>query len=473
MGDIFLNYRRSDTQGEAGRLFDDVVEEFGEDTVFMDVVGIEPGRDFRQAIKERLAKCDTLLVVIGLEWLDAKDAHGKRRLDDPEDYVRIEISIALKSNIRVIPVLVRGANMPSAERLPEDLKDLAYRNCFEITHSKWKSDVRLLIEALHRARGDTPQTGASAASSLQSSKERSTPQANKYALYAVLGLLFVKIILPYFSGGKPERFKDALETSVLLITVVSQVLPRKNPRGPGGSRLPSFRLEPSFMSGWYGGIVGGAIAGIVVGFTYYLSVRQKYPVAGRSAIAPVFGWATLAGFFLGATSQLGAQFARFLSTASIAPVFIANEVVGGALGAAVGGVFVGAYGGWIFGPLPLPVVDPALLCMGGVIGALAVCAGALLYNYRGRLKDVARVFFFSSIPTLVAAAVGFYLILAGNIGPRFFAFTATRFTNLKGGAYMGAIVGSALGVQIGCTLLLYRLTNKQEESHLAPTSGPP
>ena len=157
MGGIFVSYRRSDSEGEAGRLFDDLAKHFGEDAVFMDVSAIEAGRDFRKAIEEGVTKCGVLLVVIGAGWLDAKDQGGARRLEDPSDFVRIETVSALKRDIAVIPVLVRGAKMPSAEQLPEDLKELAYRNCIELTHARWRSDIQLLIEALRRLVGDGSQ----------------------------------------------------------------------------------------------------------------------------------------------------------------------------------------------------------------------------------------------------------------------------------------------------------------------------
>lgn len=155
MGGIFVSYRRSDSQGEAGRLFDDLAKHFGEDTVFMDVAAIEAGRDFRKAIEEGVTKCGVLLVVIGSEWLDAKDERGARRLNDPSDFVRIETASALRRDIPVIPVLVRGVKMPSAEQLPDELKELAYRNCIELTHARWRSDIQLLTESLRRLLGDT------------------------------------------------------------------------------------------------------------------------------------------------------------------------------------------------------------------------------------------------------------------------------------------------------------------------------
>lgn len=145
---IFISYRREDAEGQAGRLFDDLVSHFGKGSVFMDVTGIERGRDFRQAIKEHVASCDVLLAMIGKDWLGAKDESGRLRLEDPMDFVCLEIASALKRDIPVIPVLVRGAIMPRSDQLPPDLADLPYRNGVELTHARWDSDVQELIEAL-------------------------------------------------------------------------------------------------------------------------------------------------------------------------------------------------------------------------------------------------------------------------------------------------------------------------------------
>lgn len=158
---IFINYRRNDSEGEAGRLFDDLVSRFSDKSVFMDVAAIEPGRDFRKAIDQSIADCNVLLAIIGLEWLEVKDAAGGRRLDDPNDFVRVELASALRRDIPVIPVLVRGAKMPHVELLPDDLKELAFRNAVELTHPRWKSDVQVLIRALRpfmeeSCAGDTP-----------------------------------------------------------------------------------------------------------------------------------------------------------------------------------------------------------------------------------------------------------------------------------------------------------------------------
>jgi hypothetical protein len=145
---IFISYRRDDAEGQAGRLFGDLVQEFGDNSVFIDVTGIAAGRDFRRIIDQHVSSCDVLLAVIGRQWLEAKNERGERRIDVPTDFVRLEIAAALKRDIPVIPILVQKAIMPSVDELPPELKDLAYRNGLELTHARWDSDVQVLIKAL-------------------------------------------------------------------------------------------------------------------------------------------------------------------------------------------------------------------------------------------------------------------------------------------------------------------------------------
>ena len=145
---IFISYRRDDTGGEAGRLYDDLTRAFGSDAVFMDVSGIEPGVDFRKVIDGNVGGCGVLLAMIGPAWATIAGSDGQRRLDNENDYVRLEISAALRRNVAVIPVLVHSARMVHAEQLPDNLKDLAYRNSVELTLARWPSDVQLLIQAL-------------------------------------------------------------------------------------------------------------------------------------------------------------------------------------------------------------------------------------------------------------------------------------------------------------------------------------
>jgi hypothetical protein len=150
-------------------LSDDLAEIFHEESVFMDVNAIQPGRDFRKAIDESIHKCSVLLAILGQGWLDSKDGLGRRRLDDETDFVRLEIASALQRDIPVVPVLVRGAKMPRAEQLPEDLRELAFRNAVELTHARWKSDVQLLIRALGPyLKGVSPEADVSASPSKSS-----------------------------------------------------------------------------------------------------------------------------------------------------------------------------------------------------------------------------------------------------------------------------------------------------------------
>jgi hypothetical protein len=148
MKTVFISYRREDVAGEARALFNDLVTRLGKGCVFMDVDSISLGRDFRAVLQEILISCDLMLVLIGKDWADMKDEKGRARLEDPHDFVRLEITAALKRDIVVAPVLVQGAHMPTPEQLPSEISDLAYRNGFELSHNRWGSDVREMVRRL-------------------------------------------------------------------------------------------------------------------------------------------------------------------------------------------------------------------------------------------------------------------------------------------------------------------------------------
>ncbi len=155
MGGIFLSYRRDDASGWAGRLYEHLVREWGPDQVFMDIDAIAPGEDFRKAITRTMQLSDTVLVVIGPGWLEAQDEAGHRRLDDEGDTHRTEVHAALDADVRVIPVLVGGADMPPVARLPGPLKELAYRNAAVIDDRRFPADVRGLIASVTHSREAT------------------------------------------------------------------------------------------------------------------------------------------------------------------------------------------------------------------------------------------------------------------------------------------------------------------------------
>jgi uracil-DNA glycosylase len=151
MSRIFINYRRQDTEGYVGRLYDHLIQHFEQQDIFMDVDSIPPGADFVQVLEEAVAGCDVLIAVIGPQWATIKDDTGERRLNQWNDFVRIEIASALKQNKLVIPLLVGHARMPVSDQLPDDLKSLARRNAIELSQQRFAQDVEKLAKAIKDA----------------------------------------------------------------------------------------------------------------------------------------------------------------------------------------------------------------------------------------------------------------------------------------------------------------------------------
>lgn len=147
---IFISYRRVDSAGHAGRLYDRLARHFGDKQVFIDVDLIEPGVDFAQAIDKAVGSCQILLAIIGRSWVASLDETGRRRLDNANDFVRAEIASALARDVCVIPVLVQGAQMPRAQDLPEDLRRLSLLQAFELSDLRWGRDVDRLVEVIEK-----------------------------------------------------------------------------------------------------------------------------------------------------------------------------------------------------------------------------------------------------------------------------------------------------------------------------------
>jgi hypothetical protein len=148
---VFISYRREDAPGHTGRLYDRLSQRFGEARVFMDVDSIDIGVDFVTALMNAVESSEVVLVIIGPRWIEARE-----RLDDPNDYVRVEIQAALERDVRVVPVLVHGGRLPSAEELPEPLQPLVRRHAIELADASFQSDARQLIERLERVLDEAP-----------------------------------------------------------------------------------------------------------------------------------------------------------------------------------------------------------------------------------------------------------------------------------------------------------------------------
>ena len=147
-GGIFISYRRGDGGGSAGRLYDRLEQVFGSNRLFFDVDHIPIGADFVELLQQKVDECDVLLAVIGRRWIDARDESGGLRLENHEDFVRIEVARGLSAGKHVVPVLVDGAAMPRADQLPDELKPLARRNAARLSHESFKADCDRLARTL-------------------------------------------------------------------------------------------------------------------------------------------------------------------------------------------------------------------------------------------------------------------------------------------------------------------------------------
>jgi hypothetical protein len=209
---IFINYRRDDSAGHTGRLFDRLSNRFP-GRVFMDIDTIEPGVDFAEVIQQAVGSCEILIVVIGREWLKVTDANGRRRLDNPGDFVRLEVAAALERNIRVVPVLVEDAPMPRPEDLPADLAKLTRRNAIELSDARWAFDVDRLIQTIERVLQEktspapTPEPPAPSPPALSKEIPRSRT-------WIALSALLVVLILAGWTGWRlvkppgPQKIED-------------------------------------------------------------------------------------------------------------------------------------------------------------------------------------------------------------------------------------------------------------------------
>jgi hypothetical protein len=296
---IFISYRREDSRGYAGRLQGDLSRRYTSEAVFRDVE-IPPGVDFAEHIRGLVDTCNVLLVIIGPSWLEARDREGRRRLDNPEDWVRIEIERALaRQGVEVIPVLVDGAKLPPREELPEALLGLRRRNAFDLSDSRWDYDVEQLGKHL-----DTLLRGTSAI------HERPTmptpaPVAPDRTGRAVLagGLLAVVTAFPAnsFAQATADRPKP-------LATATAAVL--------------GFVLEKAILFA-----IVGAVAALAVGL---LSRRSRDPV-----VSCLIG--------LGAGALAGAAYAGAYAGLALK----GNGSPGSST--AVGMIAAGLFLGWAFG----------------------------------------------------------------------------------------------------------------------------
>jgi TIR domain len=195
MPSIFISYRREDSAGYAGRIFDALGAHFGKDEVFIDVDDIKAGEDFFKVIQETENRCSVLLAIIGKNWLTMEGADGRPRLSNPNDFVRAEIAAGLRGGPRVIPVLVGGASMPRVEDLPEDLAGLARIEALSIEDTHFHQDVVQLIDAIEPKAASFP--------------------IQRLGLAILIVLLVILVPLAYrWRAAIPEKVDGAWQASV-------------------------------------------------------------------------------------------------------------------------------------------------------------------------------------------------------------------------------------------------------------------
>jgi hypothetical protein len=312
---IFISYRRDDSRGYAGRLQGDLSRRYSDEHVFRDVE-IPPGADFGEYITGLVDKCNVVLAIIGPGWLDARDREGERRIDKPDDWVRLEIERALaRDGVEVIPVLVDGARLPPREELPESLLALRRRNAFELSDRRWDYDVGQLgqhldtllrgTSALHVRPADLPTATATPAAAVPAAPI-TAPEPADHTTFAVFAAAAVALL-------------TAFPADLLAHNLVNRAPLDRDDL----VTVRDFVLEKAIFFG-----IAGALAALTVGF---LSRRSREPIV--STLLGLGAGIVAGAVYAGAYAGLTLSSAEGTDTASTA----------------VGMIAAGAFLGWAFG----------------------------------------------------------------------------------------------------------------------------
>ena len=199
MGGIFISYRREDTTPYAGRLWENLRAHFAGTSVFIDLDSLSAGVPFAKRIQEAIGECSVLIALIGRSYVTSVDESGNRRLDDPRDFVRLEVTAALRKKVPVIPVLVGGATLPRRSEMPKPMAGMLNQNAIEITDQRWRYDVDRLItavEALSLPETPTPDTPVDARAGGGEGQMERTPRRHRRPpwIAAWIGLAAVVIL---------------------------------------------------------------------------------------------------------------------------------------------------------------------------------------------------------------------------------------------------------------------------------------
>lgn len=238
---IFISYRVKDTQAATGRLVDALKQHFDEDQIFLDIDKIEPGLDFTEVISKYLDSSDIMLAIIGPDWMGYNSEKNTYRINELNDWVRTEIATALKRNIRVVPVLLDGANMPDDSILPDDLKPLLRRQSYEISNKRWKYDSEELIQYLQKALGQAPKPNPRAGNI-----HPNPPKSNSKYMLIGLAVLILLVLLKFIPSGKNDNNLPPAKNDSVAVNPV-------NPPAvePGNQVQPVAAETKNIAGNWY------------------------------------------------------------------------------------------------------------------------------------------------------------------------------------------------------------------------------
>lgn len=336
---LFISYRREDTAGHAGRLYDAMVARFGEQHVFVDV-DLAPGIDFVRRIKDAIGECHVLLVIMGPRWAVVTDTDGRPRLADPDDFVRLEVETALRRDeVTVIPVLVGGAQMPDPDDLPEGLRPLAHRNALELSDMRWRYDVGRLNATLDDLLADTtavhaiPEAGTPGAEPGASQPPAPRPTVAQSAarlpstarlfidgmLIAGLAALVARWIAEPIDPGEATTEAGEIAAAVLRRTVTWAVLGAALAAWLSFIRGESRRLFARVLLGLGVGALAGAIGGMMIALPQYLAE----PELSNETIRAI----SIGGFAISG-ALIGALLGYLWLPRSVAAGFLAGLAVG-------------------------------------------------------------------------------------------------------------------------------------------------
>ena len=278
MAGVFISYRRSDSDVAAGRLADDLEEIFGREAIFRDVDTLQPGENYMTALDHALGSCAALIAMIGPRWSSITDEAGRRRLEDPTDWVRAEVRRALERDVRVIPLLI-GSTMPRDADIPADLKALLQRQALDISDRHWSQDVELLARVLERIPGI-----------------KRLPSSRKKSKSSFLNSRWIKLLLGFSVsvavGLVPYLGKIVPLFTPMLAIVPESVQPLAIPLSAAAMGIVAVlvqwgstqKLQPQELRTWFGRTLALCVVALVAlaAIETVAVVRIDVPAVGRT-----------------------------------------------------------------------------------------------------------------------------------------------------------------------------------------------